>query len=115
MQVETEVLFGCLGTEITIRDEQLIFVAPIEDTSAFRAGLKSGDRIVKIDGEPTKDISLLDAVRKMRGLKGTPVTITIMRDDFDAPKDFTITRDVIKVRSVSQRKLDDEIGYVRLR
>jgi carboxyl-terminal processing protease len=115
MQVETEGHFGGLGIEITIRDDLLIVVSPIEDTPAFRAGLKSGDRILKIDGEPTKDISLLDAVRKMRGLKGTPVTITIMRDDFDAPKDFTITRDVIKIRSVSHRKLDDDIGYVRLR
>jgi carboxyl-terminal processing protease len=115
MQVETEGQFGGLGIEITVRDDLLTVVSPIEDTPAFRAGLKSGDRILKIDGEPTKDVSLIDAVRKMRGPKGTPVTITIMRDDFDAPKDFTVTRDVIKIRSVSQRKLDDEIGYIRLR
>src|SRR5262245_21398415 len=115
MQVETEGQFGGLGIEITIRDDLLTVVSPIEDTPAFRAGLKSGDRIIKIDGEVTKDISLLDAVRKMRGPRGTPVTVTIMRDDFDAPKDFTITRDVIKIRSVSQRKLDDDIGYIRMR
>ncbi len=115
MQVETEGQFGGLGIEITVRDDQLTVVSPIEDTPAFRAGLKAGDRIVKIDGEPTKDITLLEAVRKMRGPKGTPVTVTIMRDDFDAPKDFTITRDVIKIRSVSHRKLDGNIGYVRLR
>jgi carboxyl-terminal processing protease len=115
MQVETEGQFGGLGIEITVRDDQLIVVSPIEDTPAFRAGLKAGDRILKIDGEITKDLSLLDAVRKMRGVRGTPVTITIMRDDFDAPKDFTITRDVIKIHSVTQRKLDDAIGYVRLR
>jgi carboxyl-terminal processing protease len=115
MQVETEGQFGGLGIEITVRDDQLIVVSPIEDTPAFRAGLKAGDRILKIDGEPTKEITLVDAVRKMRGVRGTPVTVTIMRDDFDAPKDFTITRDVIKIRSVTQRKLDDAIGYVRLR
>jgi carboxyl-terminal processing protease len=115
MQVETEGQFGGLGIEITVRDDLLTVVSPIEDTPAFRAGLKSGDRILKIDGEPTKDLSLVDAVRKMRGLKGTPVTITIMRDDFEAPKDFTVTRDVIKIHSVSQRKLDDEIGYIRMR
>jgi carboxyl-terminal processing protease len=115
MQVETEGQFGGLGIEITIRDDLLTVVSPIEGTPAYRAGLKSGDRILKIDGEPTKDITLVDAVRKMRGPKGTPVTVTIMREDFDAPKDFAITRDVIKIRSVSQRKLDDDIGYVRLR
>jgi carboxyl-terminal processing protease len=115
MQVETEGQFGGLGIEITMRDDQLTVVSPIEDTPAFRAGLKAGDRILKIDGEPTKDIALPDAVRKMRGFKGTPVTLTIMRDEFDAPKDFTITRDVIKIHSVSYRKLEDEVGYVRLR
>jgi carboxyl-terminal processing protease len=115
MQVETEGQFGGLGIEITVRDDQLTVVSPIEDTPAFRAGLKAGDRILKIDGEPTKDLTLLDAVRKMRGPRGTSVTITIMRDDFDAPKDFTITRDVIKIHSVSARKLEGDIGYVRLR
>jgi carboxyl-terminal processing protease len=115
MQVETEGHFGGLGIEITIRDDHLTVVSPIEDTPAFRAGLKSGDRILKIDGELTKDITLVDAVRKMRGPRGTPVTVTIMRDDFEAPKDFTVTRDVIKIRSVSHRKLDDDIGYVKLR
>lgn len=115
MQVETEGQFGGLGIEITVRDDQLTVVSPIEDTPAFRAGLKAGDRILKIDGEVTKDISLLDAVRKMRGPRGTPVTVTIMREDFEAPKDFTITRDVIKIRSVTYRKLDDALGYVRLR
>jgi carboxyl-terminal processing protease len=115
MQVETEGQFGGLGIEITVRDDQLIVVSPIEDTPAFRAGLKAGDRILKIDGEVTKDLTLLDAVRKMRGLKGTSVTVTIMREDFEAPKDFTITRDVIKIRSVTHRKLDEGLGYVRLR
>jgi len=115
MQVETEGQFGGLGIEITVRDDQLTVVSPIEDTPAFRAGLKAGDRILKIDGEPTKEVTLLDAVRKMRGPRGTPVTITIMRDDFDNPKDFTLTRDVIKIRSVTSRKLDDDIGYIRMR
>jgi carboxyl-terminal processing protease len=115
MQVETEGQFGGLGIEITVRDDQLTVVSPIEDTPAYRAGLKAGDRILKIDGELTKDITLLEAVRKMRGPKGTPVTITISRDDFEAPKDFTLTRDVIKIHSVSHRKLDGDIGYVRLR
>lgn len=115
MQVETEGQFGGLGIEITVRDEQLTVVSPIEDTPAYRAGLKAGDRIVKVEGESTKDMTLLEAIRKMRGPKGTQVTISIMRDDFEAPKDFTITRDVIKIRSVISKKLDDDMGYVRLR
>jgi len=115
MQVETEGHFGGLGIEITVRDDQLTVVSPIEDTPAYRAGLKAGDRILKIDGEITKELTLLDAVRKMRGPKGSPVTVTIMREDFEAPKDFTITRDVIKIRSVTHRKLDESLGYVRLR
>ncbi len=115
MQVETEGQFGGLGIEITVRDDQLTVVSPIEETPAFRAGLKAGDRILKVEGEPTKDMTLLEAVRRMRGPKGTSVTLTIMRDDFEAPRDFTITRDVIKVRSVTQKKLDDDIGYIRLR
>jgi carboxyl-terminal processing protease len=115
MQVETEGQFGGLGIEITVRDDQLTVVSPIEDTPAFRAGLKAGDRILKIDGESTKEVTLLDAVRKMRGPRGSPVTVTIMRDDFDNPKDFTITRDVIKIRSVSSRKIDENIGYIRMR
>jgi carboxyl-terminal processing protease len=115
MQVETEGQFGGLGIEITVRDDQLTVVSPIEDTPAFRAGLKAGDRILKIDGELTKEVTLLDAVRKMRGPRGSPVTVTIMRDDFDNPKDFTITRDVIKIHSVTSRKIDDNIGYIRMR
>jgi carboxyl-terminal processing protease len=115
MQVETEGQFGGLGIEITVRDEQLTVVSPIEETPAYRAGLKAGDRIQKVDGETTKDMTLLDAIRKMRGPKGTQVTITIMRDDFEAPKDFSITRDVIKIRSVASKKLDEDMGYVRLR
>jgi carboxyl-terminal processing protease len=115
MQVETEGQFGGLGIEITVRDDQLTVVSPIEDTPAFRAGLKAGDRILKIDGESTKEVTLIDAVRKMRGPRGSPVTVTIMRDDFDNPKDFTITRDVIKIRSVTSRKIDEHIGYIRMR
>ncbi|MBI3326632.1 MAG: S41 family peptidase [Nitrospinae bacterium] len=115
MQVETEGQFGGLGIEITVRDDQLTVVSPIEETPAFRAGLKPGDRILKVDGEPTKDMELVVAVRKMRGPKGTQVTITVIRDEFDAPKDFTITRDVIRIKSVTYKKLNDDIGYVRVR
>lgn len=115
MQVETEGRFGGLGIEITIRDDILTVVSPIEGTPAFRAGILSGDQIIKVDGESTKDMSLIDAVKKLRGLEGTSVTISIMREGFTEPRDFTLSRAVIQVKSVRWTKLKDNIGYVRLR
>jgi carboxyl-terminal processing protease len=79
MQVETSGSFGGLGIEITLRDDILTVVSPIEGTPAFRAGLHPGDRIVKIDGLTTKDMQLADAVKRMRGKPGTKVTITVAR------------------------------------
>ena len=92
MQVETEGRFGGLGIEITIRDDILTVVSPIEGTPAYRAGIQSGDKIVKINGESTKDMTLIDAVKTLRGPEGTSVTIGIHREDFATPKDFSITR-----------------------
>src|SRR6476659_10546973 len=80
MQVETSGSFGGLGIEITLRDDVLTVVAPIEGTPAYRVGLHTGDRIVKIDGLVTKDMQLPDAVKRMRGRPGTKVTVTIMRE-----------------------------------
>jgi len=113
MQVETQGSFGGLGIEITVRERYLTVVAPIEGTPADRAGIVAGDRIIRIDGAPTKDMTLVDAVRKLRGPKGTPVTITILREDQD-PFDVTVTRDIIEVHSVRTSDLGDGIGYVRL-
>jgi carboxyl-terminal processing protease len=115
MQVETEGRFGGLGIEITIRDDILTVVAPIEGTPAFRAGVQAGDQIVKIEGESTKDITLIDAVKKLRGPEGSAVTISLFRKGFAEPKDFTLTRAVIQIKSVRWKKLPDDIGYVRLR
>ncbi len=115
MQVETEGRFGGLGIEITIRDDILTVVAPIEGTPAFRAGIHAGDKIVKVDGESTKDMSLIDAVKKLRGPEGTSVTISILREGFTEPKDFTLTRAVIEIKSVRWTKLRDDIGYIKLR
>ncbi len=115
MQVETQGEFGGLGIEITIDEGWLTIVAPMEETPAWRAGVKSGDKIVKVDGERTNDMSLMDAVRKMRGKRGTPVTITIVREGFEEPKDFIIVRDIIHVSSVKFQMLPENIGYVRLR
>ncbi len=80
VKVETEGEFGGLGIQIAIKDGLLTVIAPIDDTPAFHAGLKANDRIVKIENEITKDITLLDAVKKLRGEPGTQVTITVMRE-----------------------------------
>lgn len=115
MQAETEGEFGGIGIEITVEEGVLTIVAPMEDTPAWRAGIKAGDKIVKVNGESTHDMTLMDAVRKMRGKKGTVVTITVMRDGFEEPKDFTLVRDVIKVASVKSQLLPDSWGYIRIR
>lgn len=115
MQVETEGRFGGLGIEITVRDDILTVVAPIEGTPAYRAGLQAGDQIVKIEGESTKDMSLIDAVKKLRGPEGSTVTIGIFRKGFTDAQDFTLARAVIQIKSVRWKKLSDDIGYVKLR
>jgi len=113
MQVETQGSFGGLGIEITVKDHQLTVVAPIEGTPADRAGIQPGDRIIKIDGQPTKDMTLMEAVRKMRGPRGTQVTLTIGRDE-KGVFDLTLTREIIEIKSVRSQDLGDGIGYVRL-
>jgi carboxyl-terminal processing protease len=114
LKVDTQGEFGGLGIQIGIKNKILTIIAPIEDTPAYEAGVKAGDMIIKIEGKSTKDITLYEAVSKLRGLKGTKVTITIAREGLDKPKDFTITRDIIKLKSVKSRVIDDEIGYVKL-
>lgn len=114
MQVDTKGEFGGLGITIGIKSDVLTVISPIEDTPAWRAGIKAGDRIVKVDGESTKDMTVDNAVKKMRGVPGTSVTITVDRDEFKEPKDFTIVRDVIKIKSVKSRVIDNAIGYVRI-
>jgi carboxyl-terminal processing protease len=115
LKVETEGEFGGLGIEITIKDDLLTIISPIDDTPAFRAGLLSGDRVVKIDGELTRGITLLDAVKKLRGKPGTTVKLTVLREEENTLKDITVERAVIKVQSVRDAKMmDDHIGYIRL-
>ena len=115
VQVETTGKFGGLGIEISIRDGVLTVVSPIEETPAFKVGIKAGDKIIKIEEESTLDMTLQDAVTRLRGETGSPVTITIFRDSFKAPKEFTIVRAIIKVRSVVHKLYKKDIGYIKIR
>jgi len=112
MKVETEGHFGGLGIEITIKDGVLTVVAPMFGTPAFEAGIKAGDQIIKIEGESTKDITIDDAVKKLRGKVGTKVTITIKREGFQEPIEFTIVRGDIKLNSVYSKMMTNDIGYI---
>jgi len=114
MKIDTKGAFGGLGIEISIKDGVLTVISPIEDTPAFKAGIKSGDQILKIDEKFTKDLNINDAVKRMRGLKGTKVILTIMRDGFDKPKEFPLVRDIIQVKSVRSAMMDGGYGYVRI-
>ncbi len=113
-QVGTKGSFGGLGITISMRDDAMTIIAPIEDTPAYRAGLKSGDIIVMIENEPTAGMTLEDAVSKMRGEPGTSVKITVVRKSEPLPIDFTLERAVIKIKSVKSSMSEDGIGYVRL-
>ncbi len=112
--IETKGSFSGIGIEITIKDNILTVVSPVEDTPAYKAGLKSGDRIIRIDDKSTRDMTLMDAVKLIRGKKGTKVKLTINREGIDKPLSFNITRDVIPLKSVKSYMLDDDIGYVRI-
>jgi carboxyl-terminal processing protease len=114
LQVETKGSFSGIGIEITIKDDMLTVVSPIEDTPAFKAGIEAGDRIIKIEGQATKDMSLLEAVKELRGEKGSEVTISIHREGMLDLQDYTIVRDVIPIYSVRSRVLEPGYGYIRI-
>lgn len=115
LMVETEGKFGGLGIEITIREGVLTIISPIEDTPAWQAGIKAGDIVIKIDGELTKDITLNQAVKKMRGDPGTEITLTIFREEDRSVKDIEITRGIIKIQDIKRAiVLEDNIGYVKI-
>jgi len=114
MQEETKGRFEGLGLEITIKDGVLTVVSPIEGTPAFKAGILAGDQILKIEGELTKSLTLFDSVKRLRGPKGTKVTITIMREGLTKPRDYTLIREVIPIRSVRHELLEKQYGYIRL-
>ncbi len=113
LEIETKGSFTGIGIEITMKDGILTVVAPIEDTPAWKAGIKPGDKILKINDKPTKGMSLLEAVKLLRGPKGTKVTITILRNDKDI-KVITLTRDVIPIKSVKYKILEPGYAYIRI-
>jgi len=114
VQVETKGEFGGVGIQIGIKENRLTVIAPIDGTPAERAGVKAGDFIIKVNEETTKDMTLMDAVQKMRGPKGAKVTLTIQREGMAEPLVFGLVREVIKIESVRFKMLDGAIGYVRL-
>ncbi|HOW55078.1 MAG TPA: S41 family peptidase [Syntrophorhabdaceae bacterium] len=114
MQTDTKGEFGGIGIEITIKDGFPTVITPIEDTPAYRAGLKPNDHIVKIDGKPTKNMSLIDVVKLIRGPKGKAVTLTIAREGVQGLKEYTVSRDTIFVKSVKFRMLENNYGYIRI-
>lgn len=115
MQVETSGKFGGLGIEISMRKGILTVISPIDDTPAFKAGILAGDRIIKIEDESTLDITLSEAVNLLRGDRGAPIKITIFREGMEEPKDYTIVRDVIKVRSLTSKIYNSDVGYIKIR
>ncbi len=112
MQVQTRGEFGGLGIEVTMENGLVKVVSPIDDTPAFRAGLKTGDFISHLDGEAVMGLNLSDAVDQMRGKVGTDLILTIIRKGVD-PFDVTITRAIIKIQSVRSH-MEDDIGYIRI-
>ncbi len=106
--------FEGIGAEIGIRKKQLTIIAPLAKSPAEKAGIRAGDKIYAIDGKETSGMSLEEAVRLIRGKKGTKVVLTIMREGFEEPKDFTIIRDVIKIPTVQWEMKDKNIAYIKL-
>lgn len=115
MEVDNKGEFGGLGIEISMVSGELTVKVPLEDTPAFRAGLKPDDRIVRIEGESTINIDLDDAVSKLRGHVGDPVSIMVMRKGWTAPRKFTIVRERIRINPLEGELLEDDVGYIRIK
>ncbi len=114
MKVDTSGRFGGLGIEVGMRDNVLTVISPIEDTPAWRAGIRPGDRIVRINGESTKGLTLAEAVTSMRGKRGSAVKLTVYREADQRLRDFSLVRELVKIQSVKHDLLEPGIGYVRL-
>lgn len=115
LKIDTEGKFGGLGIEIAIKDGMLTIITPIEDTPAWRAGIKAGDGIVKINDELTREMSLTDAVKKMRGKPGDMIKLSVLRQGDKKLLEFSIKREMIKIKDVKYAQiLEGGIGYIRL-
>jgi carboxyl-terminal processing protease len=114
LKVGTTGQFGGLGIEVSMENGFVKVISPIDDTPASRAGLKPSDLIIQLDEAPVKGMTLNDAVKIMRGEPNTDILLTIVREGESAPLEFTITREIIRVKSVKSRILEDGYGYVRI-
>jgi carboxyl-terminal processing protease len=114
LEIGTSGEFGGVGMEVTVENGVLTVITPIEDTPAAKAGIKPGDEIIAIDGKPTQGMIADEAVKILRGPKGSPVKVTLKSKDSEAPREITMIRDVIHVKSVESKLLDNGIGYVKL-
>lgn len=114
LMVETQGSFSGIGIEITVKDRVLTVVSPIEGSPAYKVGLKAGDKIVKVGDESTLDMTLMEAVKQIRGPEGTEVQLTIVRKGEEKPLEFSIIRGVIPLKSVRYYSLSPQIGYVRV-
>jgi len=114
LMTETKGSFSGIGIEITIKDKILTVVSPIEGTPAYEAGIKAGDKIIMVEGQSTQDMSLIEAVKKIRGPEGTQIKLTIAREALDKPLEFSITRGMIPLKSVRAYTLEPGIGYLRV-
>lgn len=114
MKVQTKGEFGGLGIEVTMENGLVKVVSPIDDTPAAKAGIKPGDLIIKLDSEEVSGLSLSDAVDRMRGKVGTPITLTVLRKDVADPFEVKLTRAIIKIRSVRDKMVGDDVGYIRI-
>ncbi|WFF41095.1 S41 family peptidase [Salinicola endophyticus] len=110
----TEGEFSGVGIEVGLRDDQLTVISPLDDTPAAKAGIQPGDRIVAIDGTPTDNLTLQEAVDLMRGEPGSQIQLTILRDNEQAPRTFDLKREAIQSESVTQRELEPGYGYLRI-
>ncbi|MEM9224395.1 MAG: S41 family peptidase, partial [Pseudomonadota bacterium] len=114
MQVQTRGEFGGLGIEVTMEGDYIKVITPIDKTPAFDAGVLAGDLITHLDGEEVAGLTLSEAVDKMRGPVNTDIVITVRREGADKPIDITITRDIVRIRSVRWNKEGDDVGYIRV-
>jgi carboxyl-terminal processing protease len=114
-EADTKGEFGGIGVEVDFQSETVVVIAPIEGSPAERAGIRSGDRIVAIDGSPVRGRSMQELVRRMRGKPGTRVVVSVSRGEGDKVRHFTLTREVIQVASVASKLLDGDVAYVRIK